>query len=209
LGVSRRFYLPPHKPIQKAAGSKLRLGALPLWLRVALPAAVVLAAAVIALDRLDVWPQRSSSGVRYQAGTQPVSDTVTQPVDSGLRLTNERDVASAEAPSSDVAPVQLERSIRLQVLNGCGVKGLAKIVSPALRAKGFDVRETRNAGSYRYTQSLVMDRVGRPELAQAVAESLGIDRSRVTTEMARNLVDIDVTVIVGADYESLRLGLRR
>ena len=108
-----------------------------------------------------------------------------------------------------MAAVQPERSIRLQVLNGCGVKGLAKVVSPALRAKGFDVRETRNAGSFRYAQSLVMDRVGRPELAQAVADSLGIDRSRVTTEIARNLVDIDVTVIVGADYQSLRLGLKR
>lgn len=200
--MSRHFYLPPHKPIRTAARSKLRLGALPLWLRAALPAAVALAAAIIALDRLDIWPQRSPSGIRYHAGSLPAADT-------GSRPTNERDVAIAATPPSDVPAVQPERSIRLQVLNGCGVKGLAKVVSPALRAKGFDVRETRNAGSFRFTQSLVMDRVGRPELAQAVADSLGIDRSRVTTEIARNLVDIDVTVIVGADYESLRLGLKR
>jgi hypothetical protein len=176
---------------------------------VALPAAVALAAAFIVLDRLDVWPQRSPSGVRYSAGTTAAVDTVTQPADTGSRPTNERDVAIAASPPSEVAAVQPERSIRLQVLNGCGVKGLAKVVSPALRAKGFDVRETRNAGSFRYAQSLVMDRVGRPELAQAVADSLGIDRSRVTTEIARNLVDIDVTVIVGADYQGLRLGLKR
>jgi hypothetical protein len=176
---------------------------------VALPAAIALAAAFSVLDRLDVWPQRSPSGVRYNAGTTAAVDTVTQPADTGLRPTNERNVAIAASPPSDVAAVQPERSIRLQVLNGCGVKGLAKVVSPALRAKGFDVRETRNAGSFRYAQSLVMDRVGRPELAQAVADSLGIDRSRVTTEIARNLVDIDVTVIVGADYQSLRLGLKR
>jgi len=207
--VSRRFYLPPHKPIRTAAKPKLRLGAVPLWLRVALSAAVALAAAFIVLDRLDVWPQRSPSGVRYSAGSLPPVDTVTQPADTGLRPTSERDVAIAATPPSDVAAAQPARSIRLQVLNGCGVKGLAKVVSPALRAKGFDVRETRNAGSFRYTQSLVMDRVGRPELAQAVADSLGIDRSRVTTEIARNLVDIDVTVIVGADYQSLRLGLKR
>ena len=208
--MSRRFYLPPHKPIGTAARPKLRLETLPLWLKVAVPAAAVLATAIIVLSGLDIWPQRPPAGIRYRASSPPSADTVTQPADTGVRPTDEGKVAAAATPvATDAAAAPLERSIRLQVLNGCGVKGLAKVVSPALRAKGFDVRETRNAGSFRYAQSLVMDRVGRPELAQAVADSLGIDRSRVTTEIARNLVDIDVTVIVGADYESLRLGLKR
>lgn len=208
--MSRRFYLPPHKPIRKAAQTKSRLGVLPLWAKVALPAAVILAAAIVVLDQLDVWPGQAATGNRYDAGSAPAVDTVTQPVDTSLRPTDEGAPGSAAAPGVSGLPSGMpERSIRLQVLNGCGVKGLAKIVSPALRAKGFDVRETRNAGSFRYVNTLVMDRVGRLGLAQAVADSLGVDRSRVSTEIARNLVDIDVTLIVGADYESLRLGSKR
>jgi len=208
--MSRRFYLPTHKPIRTAARAKLRFGSLPLWVKIAMPAAVILAAGIIVLDGLDIWPRQAATGIRYNAGSMPAVDTVTQPADTGLRLTDEGTLGSAAAPAASGLPSGMpERSIRLQVLNGCGVKGLAKIVSPALRAKGFDVRETRNAGSFRYANTLVMDRVGRPELAQAVADSLGLDRSRVSTEIARNLVDIDVTLIVGADYESLRLGLKR
>jgi hypothetical protein len=179
-----------------------------LWLKVAVPTAAVLATAIIVLSGLDIWPSQPPAGTRYHASSPPSADVVTQPSDTDARPTDEGEAAATPVPS-DAAATPPQRSIRLQVLNGCGVKGLAKIVSPALRAKGFDVRETRNAGSFRYTQSLVMDRTGRPELAQAVADSLGIDRSRVTTEIARNLVDIDVTVIVGADYASLRLGLKR
>lgn len=95
--------------------------------------------------------------------------------------------------------------IRLQVLNGCGVKGLAKLVAPGLRAKGFDVREVSNAGSFGYPHSLVYDRLGMIENALAVAESLGIEPAQVSTEIARNLVDIDVTLIVGADFRNLRM----
>jgi hypothetical protein len=202
--VSRHFYLPPHKPIGRAAGLKQRLGSVPLWLSVALPTAVALASAVIVLDALGIWPQRSPTGPRHDAGRVVAVDTAAQPADSGSRLIEESVPTKGEA-----AVAQPERAIRLQVLNGCGVKGLARIVSPALRAKGFDVRETRNAGSFRYTRSMVLDRVGRPELAYAVADSLGIDRSQVTTEISRNLVDIDVTLIVGADYGSLGLGATR
>ncbi len=95
--------------------------------------------------------------------------------------------------------------IRLQVLNGCGIKGIAKLVAPALRAKGFDVRETSNAGNFNYARTLVFDRTGILENALTVADSLGIEPANVTTQLARNLVDIDVTIIVGADYESLRM----
>jgi hypothetical protein len=209
--MSRRFYLPPHKPVRTAARPKLSLRTLPLWVKVAVPATLFLAVAIIGLDVLGIWPRRAAPGTRYQADSAVPRDTTTQPTDTGVRLTDEgsADVASETPAASDVALYEIRRPIRLQVLNGCGVKGLAKVVAPALRAKGFDVRETRNAGSFRYAYTSVMDRVGRRELAQAVADSLGIDRSRVTTEIARNLVDIDVTVIVGADYENLRLGLGR
>jgi hypothetical protein len=106
-------------------------------------------------------------------------------------------------------PAASGRAIRLQVLNGCGVKGLARLISPGLRAKGFDVRETRNASRFDFAYTSIMDRTGDSAMALTLADSLGIDRSRVSTEYSKNLVDIDVTLLVGKDYESLRLNLNR
>jgi hypothetical protein len=111
------------------------------------------------------------------------------------------------ATQVDVPEPVSAHPIRLQVLNGCGVKGLGKVVSPGLRQKGFDVRETRNAANFAVARSSVIDRVGNLALANAVADSLGIDRVRVSSESSKILVDIDVTLVVGADYKTLRINL--
>ena len=202
--MSRHFYLPLQKPARAAAQPKLRWKAVPVWLRVALPAAVAVVAGILVLELAGVWPQRSPSGIRSDATASRPRDVVTQPADSGWHPIEE------PAPVAAVANTgQPEKAIRLQVLNGCGVKGLAKVVSPVLRAKGFDVRETRNASHFRYARTVVLDRIGRLDLAYAVADSLGIDRSLVSTEISRNLVDIDVTLIVGSDYVTLGLSSTR
>ena len=102
----------------------------------------------------------------------------------------------------------LSAPIRMQVLNGCGIKGIARTLTPALRAKGFDVREVRNAKHFHYDVSSIVDRSGKPELAYAVADSLGIAHSQVTTESDPRLVDIDVTFIVGADFMRSELSIK-
>lgn len=88
------------------------------------------------------------------------------------------------------------------------MKGLAKIITPDLRARGFDVRETRNAAHFDYKQSSVIDRTGDVTRARAVAVSLGIDEHNVSSEPSDKLVDIDLTLIIGADYQHLNLGYK-
>lgn len=95
--------------------------------------------------------------------------------------------------------------LRIQVLNGCGVKGLARIITPGLRAFGFDVRETKNASHFDYRASVIIDRTGDLGMARRVADSLRIDTRNVSSERSPNLVDIDLTLIVGADYRKLNL----
>ncbi len=126
----------------------------------------------------------------------------SSPTPAGDAVSKRQMVDSAAAPAMAVAT-----PIRIQVLNGCGVKGLTRAVTPALRAKGFDVRESRNAANFDYPQSLVIDRKGNAPLAQAVADSLGIDHARVSTEIIGNQLDIDVSVVVGRDYRNLKLDL--
>ncbi len=114
-------------------------------------------------------------------------------------------MATPNSAAPPRAPAVSLIGVRIQVLNGCGVKGLARRISPALRAWGLDVRETKNAPHPDFERSSVIDRRGDMDVARALADSLGIDKSRVTSEFNPNLSDIDVSLIVGKDYKRLKL----
>lgn len=87
--------------------------------------------------------------------------------------------------------------VRVEVLNGGGVSGMARAATEHLRETGFDVVEFGNAASWDIERSSVVDRVGRPDAARAVAEALGIDS--VLSEPDPNLY-VDVTVVLGVGW---------
>jgi hypothetical protein len=94
--------------------------------------------------------------------------------------------------------------------NGCHKSGLAMKAATALRARGtfFDVRAMSNGSPDTVALSSVIGRTADSTLALAVADSLGIARSRVTIEIPKNPRDVDVTVIFGLDYPRLKLNLK-
>ena len=87
--------------------------------------------------------------------------------------------------------------VRVEVRNAGGVAGLAREVATLLRDDGFDVVEWGNADTFDRDSTLVIDRVGREELAEGVANALGI--RNVLTEPDSNLF-VDVTVLLGRDW---------
>ena len=101
-----------------------------------------------------------------------------------------------------------EEPIRLQILNGCGAKGITRLVTPALNEFGFDVRETGNAKNYRHKTSKIYSRTGEIALAYRVADSVGVDRSLVSELVDTSITDIDVTIVIGSDYSKLNFGLK-
>lgn len=90
--------------------------------------------------------------------------------------------------------------VRVEVKNGGGISGMAWGATKQLRGRGFDVVGYGNASSFDHDRpSVVIDRVGDPELARAVAEALGIDN--VLSEPDANLY-VDVSVVLGADWKA-------
>lgn len=89
--------------------------------------------------------------------------------------------------------------VRVEVLNGSGKSGLAWEATGALREKGFDVVNYGNAGTQSEGISVVMDRVGRIDLAHQVAEALGILQVRSEPD---STLFLDVTVRLGRDWEA-------
>lgn len=92
--------------------------------------------------------------------------------------------------------------VQIEVLNGCGVPGVANQFTDYLRGYGYDVVRFTNARRYDYPRTLVVNRGKNFERARQLAQALGVEPSAV-----ENLPDpslqLDVTVVIGQDYESL------
>lgn len=94
------------------------------------------------------------------------------------------------------------RTIEVEVLNGCGVGGLAQQFTDYLRSKHIDVIRTENADNFHYERTMVVLRRDGFEKAAQVAKLLNIeprDSTLVFVDPDGALLT-DVTVIVGSDY---------
>jgi hypothetical protein len=103
-------------------------------------------------------------------------------------------------PAQVIDHVQAPVAVRIEVLNGCGRPGAARKVAQLLRAKGFDVinGNGENADSFRYLETVVVDRTGDLEKARIVADAIGVD-SFVQQVRSGNYGIEEVSVVVGWD----------
>lgn len=85
--------------------------------------------------------------------------------------------------------------IRVEVLNGTGVAGLAREVTTLLRDRGFDVVYYGNAS--RRDSTVVLDRAGDLTAVQAIARILEIDQVQTAIDTTLYL---EATVLLGLDW---------
>jgi hypothetical protein len=131
-------------------------------------------------------------------------------VDSSRALPMQK-IASTDSSSPEPAARRplVQRLVRIQLLNATTEKGLARRVSPRLRAMGFDVREVGNAGDKHAHDTELIDRSGGDSLGSVLADSLRIPRVLIHYELNPALVDIDVTLILGRDFRNYELPANR
>jgi hypothetical protein len=101
-------------------------------------------------------------------------------------------------------PDLIGKVIQLEVLNGCGVPGLANDFTSVLRKNGFDVVETGNFENFDMQNTVVIARTFNSENARRVADALGINQENVFIEASEDFY-LDATVVIGSDYKSLKL----
>jgi hypothetical protein len=97
-------------------------------------------------------------------------------------------------------------TIQLDVLNGCGISNAGTQFTSYLRARGFDVVEIRNYKTFDVDESLVIDRTGDMDNARRVAYALGIGKEHIIQQINQDYY-VDVSVVVGKDYKSLKPSL--
>ena len=110
--------------------------------------------------------------------------------------------------SPKVLPVFSEKEtpadiIQAEVLNGCGIAGLAERFTDFLRSHKVDVVSMGNFNSFDVPETIVIDRSGNIANAKKVAGILGVKRKNVIQEIDENLL-LDVSVIIGRDYFKLK-----
>ncbi len=93
--------------------------------------------------------------------------------------------------------------IQVEVRNGCGVTGIAAEATTFLRKNGFDVVEVGDHSSFDEAHTLIIDRVGDLEAAKKVARVMGVAENYVRQEIRPDYF-LDVSIILGRDYASLR-----
>lgn len=94
-----------------------------------------------------------------------------------------------------------DRRPQVEVLNGCGVGGIAAQAQEYLRERGFDVVNVENAKDFEYPETLVIDRGGDEAVARGLARALGTEN--VIRQVRPDLL-LEATVILGEDYRQLK-----
>lgn len=87
--------------------------------------------------------------------------------------------------------------VTVEVLNGCGARGIASEVAEMLRSEGFQVLRVGNADHYNYEVSQVISRVSNVDGAKEVA--VLIPGSQLLKEEALE-AGVMVTLIIGKNY---------
>jgi len=96
-----------------------------------------------------------------------------------------------------------KKPVQLEVLNGCGVSGIADNFTDYLRAANFDVVNIGNYRSFDVDYSLLIDRTGNMENAFKIASKLGIGKNNIIQQVNKEYF-LDVTLVIGKDYKQLK-----
>jgi hypothetical protein len=91
-------------------------------------------------------------------------------------------------------------TVAIEVMNGTSVGGLARRAANVFQSFGYDVVSVANADNSDYQKTVVLDRKGRLEVAQRVADLISCQRVYSRLEETGDMT-VDVTIILGTDFD--------
>ncbi len=91
-------------------------------------------------------------------------------------------------------------TVRIEILNGAGVAGLASRTAQLYKSYGFRIASVTNAERNDYERTVVLDRRGNPDGARRVAELIRCEQIHSQIDENRDET-VDVTIILGKDFD--------
>ncbi|MBE0550794.1 MAG: LytR C-terminal domain-containing protein [Ignavibacterium sp.] len=90
----------------------------------------------------------------------------------------------------------------MEVLNGCGVSGVAEKLTDYLRTNNIDVVNLGNYRSFEIENSIIIGRNEKIYNAEIIAAIVGLDEHSIIQQINPDYM-LDVTFILGKDYRDL------
>jgi hypothetical protein len=104
---------------------------------------------------------------------------------------------TSSSEQKEVTPTFQKAQVKIQLLNGNGVKGDAARVKNLLTQAGWNVVAYGNANSFNYQNTLIYYKIEQEEAAKALADVLKNAGRHTALHQSTNLVKYDIQVILG------------
>ena len=97
-------------------------------------------------------------------------------------------------------------NIKVEVLNGCGEKGIAAQTADFLRTEHIDVVRSENAVNFDYDTTILIHRSDDLDHLKTVAKALDFNINNQERVMIQggSTADVDLTLILGKDYRTIK-----
>ena len=131
-----------------------------------------------------------------------IASIIDRHMRGGMTIQDFSTAVQNPSPLGTINDESLLTDIEAEVLNGCGVSGVAQKITDYFRQNHIDVVRTENADNFNYDKTIAILRRGDFEQVREIARLLEIspsDSIRVIEDRNESL-RTDVTIIIGSDY---------
>jgi LCP family protein required for cell wall assembly len=139
------------------------------------------------------WSGDPTARVQFE---QPQADAVFSAIAHDVTVPKAVKVSTAPPPVLDASPSQ----VKVEVLNGSGVAGIATATSDALAARGFDVMGASDAANFGYARSVI---IYETPAEMPEVNTLKKQLTDVTTQEDTGLAPGTLELILGSDFTAL------
>ncbi len=119
-----------------------------------------------------------------------------------------RGTTGSYAPGNDESapPIIMtsQKMLKVEVLNGCGIQGIANQLTDYLRQRNIDVVYFGNFEKQDLSETLVIDRVDQNlSKAKIIGKIIGVEENSMFPHLSPQR-QLDVTIIIGKNYPQLK-----
>ncbi len=157
---------------------------------------------VLPSDKDSAASDTLSTSTSQSDESQAVNDDAAKKLAAALAAASSTAAQTAtrteeKAPAAPKANTIKKESLKISVLNGSGISGLASGAAEVITQGGFKVQKTGNAASYDYVKTEIRYKEAAADYAQTIADMFNI-AAQLKEDAA---IDGDVVVILGSDYK--------
>ena len=122
---------------------------------------------------------------------------------SFLEENQEKPINLSSLISKTKSEIETGHKIQIQIQNGCGLSGIAKVYTNFLRSHGYDVIDYKNAQHFDYDNTqLIIHKKDTVNFINEMVQTLQIKPNSITYNYDNNNI-YEMTVIIGHDYNNL------